>query len=91
MARAFVYFAFRNEAMRKQLESLSYGVAQQNLSPVKMSGLPFANPPINLLRQFAEFAEPIIDQLLGLKQHNQKLKQARDLLLPKLMSGEITV
>lgn len=89
--RAFVYQTFRSETLKKQLEAISYGVAQQNLSPVKMGDLPFVIPPNNVLREFADVCEPIIDQLLNLKLENQKLRAARDLVLPRLMSGQIAV
>ena len=34
---------------------------------------------------------PIQEQVNKLQDYNNKLAQARDLLLPKLMSGELTV
>ncbi|CCI18206.1 Putative restriction modification system protein (fragment) [Microcystis aeruginosa PCC 9807] len=40
---------------------------------------------------FLAFANPIYTQIHVLEQQNQKLKQARDILLPKLMNGEIEV
>jgi type I restriction enzyme, S subunit len=89
--RAFVYTEFRSERMRKQLEAISHGVAQQNLSPVKMLNLAFIIPSVGLLCQFSEIVEPMLDQLLVLKEQNQKLRTARDLLLPRLMSGEVIV
>ncbi len=49
------------------------------------------HPPESLRNQFAEFAEPIYRQLGTLESANQKLRAARDLLLPRLMSGEIAV
>jgi type I restriction enzyme, S subunit len=48
-------------------------------------------PPESLRNQFTEFAEPIYRQLGTLESANQKLRAARDLLLPRLMSGEIAV
>jgi type I restriction enzyme S subunit len=48
-------------------------------------------PPKNLLTAFDEFAIPLFEQMENLKHQNQKLRAARDLLLPRLMSGEITV
>jgi type I restriction enzyme, S subunit len=91
ISRAFTYFTFRESAVQKRLEAISYGVAQQNLSPVKMCGIAFVLPPTRFIRQFANVAESVIDQLLVLKQQNEKLRAARDLLLPRLMSGEIAV
>jgi len=35
--------------------------------------------------------EQVLSQIHNLRLQNQKLKAARDLLLPRLMSGEITV
>jgi type I restriction enzyme, S subunit len=35
--------------------------------------------------------QPLFKQIGNLDQQNQKLAQARDLLLPRLMNGEIAV
>ena len=51
--------------------------------------LPLA--PKVLLQQFHETAEPDFRLICKLDQQNQKLAQARDLLLPRLMNGEIAV
>ena len=48
-------------------------------------------PPRELLDQFHEAAEPNFRLACKLDQQNQKLAQARDLLLPRLMNGEIAV
>ena len=48
-------------------------------------------PSKNVLREFLEFVSPIHEQLEKLDEQNQKLRAARDLLLPRLMSGEIAV
>ena len=46
-------------------------------------------PPASLLRLFSEFTEPAFEQIKILASQNQKLRAARDLLLPRLMSGEL--
>ena len=48
-------------------------------------------PPPALLRLFSEFAAPAFVQVKNLAAQNQKLRTARDLLLPRLMSGELAV
>ena len=48
-------------------------------------------PPRVLLDQFHEAAEPNFRLINKLDQQNQKLTQSRDLLLQRLMNGEITV
>ena len=48
-------------------------------------------PPKSLQDIFCEIVEPINDQKELLQAQNQKLQSARDLLLPRLMNGEINV
>jgi type I restriction enzyme S subunit len=48
-------------------------------------------PDSTLKTLFEKFATPIYKQIFLLKKQNQKLKQARDIILPKLMNGEIEV
>ena len=48
-------------------------------------------PPDILVKEFSDTANHIFKQVRILKQSTSKLEQARDLLLPRLMSGEITV
>jgi type I restriction enzyme S subunit len=48
-------------------------------------------PPKSLLMSFDEVANKNFAQVKVLMEQNKKLGQARDLLLPKLMSGEIVV
>ncbi len=49
------------------------------------------SPPKLLIDQFAEFADLTYQQIHTLESTNRKLRAARDLLLPRLMSGEIAV
>ncbi|MFZ3585202.1 restriction endonuclease subunit S [Loktanella sp. DJP18] len=48
-------------------------------------------PSENLRREFNLTVEPMFAQVQLLATHNQKLAQARDLLLPRLMNGEVPV
>jgi type I restriction enzyme S subunit len=48
-------------------------------------------PPSAILRLFDETVCPIFEQVENLTLQNQKLRAARDLLLPRLMSGELAV
>jgi type I restriction enzyme S subunit len=48
-------------------------------------------PDAKIIRLFDETIRPMFEQVENLTLQNQKLRAARDLLLPKLMSGEIAV
>jgi type I restriction enzyme S subunit len=86
---AMTYCMFRDPEMRVKLEQLSNGVAQQNLSPVLASKMGFARPPRELRQRFATLAEPVVRRMVQLYSTIQNLRRTRDLLLPRLLSGQI--
>lgn len=51
----------------------------------------FLLPPKNLLQKFTDFTSDIVSQLKTLALQNKQLAKARDLLLPRLMNGEVKV
>ncbi len=51
----------------------------------------FSIPPVELAKKFANYIKPIITKKNKFENENQELTTLRDLLLPKLMSGEILV
>ena len=56
-----------------------------------IKGMPFVMPDDATIAQFHKIAKPIFDVLKDKQSMNMKLAEARDRLLPKLMSGEIEV
>jgi len=89
--KGFIYALLRDRKMQTVLENLSNGTAQQNLSPIKMGELIIKYPSTTLRKEFNEIITPIIDLICKLNQQNAKLREARDILLPRLMSGMIEV
>jgi type I restriction enzyme, S subunit len=57
----------------------------------QMKLYPTPLPPTGLLSHFESVIQPSIEQLKTLSFVNQKLRAARDHLLPRLMSGELAV
>ena len=67
------------------------GATMPNLNATIMASVPLLVPPRTLQCQYAENVEPMFEMVETLADQNQKLRAARDLLLPRLMSGEIIV
>jgi type I restriction enzyme S subunit len=67
------------------------GAAQPNANAKIISSAKILIPPNNIQRYFHEMIEPIFECKDNLQAQNEKLTQARDLLLPRLMNGEIAV
>jgi len=57
----------------------------------QMQLYPVPLPPDGLIRAFNDFLNPVLNQLKTLALANKRLGAARDLLLPKLMNGEVAV
>ena len=89
--RAFVYLTYRQKEFQHRLEMLSTGVAQQNLSPINMGKMEFILPTIKLLKRFEDCFDVFIERIISLNLTVTNLRRTRDLLLPKLISGELEV
>jgi len=56
-----------------------------------IKAMPFVMPNYELIKAFSKIVAPIFDQIKNKQKSCLELKQARDRLLPKLMSGELEV
>lgn len=89
--RLFIYALFRQEDMKARMISIARGTAQMNLSPIETGKLPLIIPSNEVLKDFGNRFNNIIHTLTNNIVESSYLAQLRDTLLPKLMSGEITV
>lgn len=87
----YIFTALYFREQREKLISLSQGAAQTNISQQVVRTLPFTLPSRALMTTFVETLLPVFEQTKILQLQNQKLRTARDLLLPRLMSGELAV
>jgi type I restriction enzyme S subunit len=76
---------------KRYVQSRVGGAAQPNANARVLTAVEMVIPTSGMQREFREVVEPLVDQREILQEQNQKLKSARDLLLPRLMSGEIPV
>ena len=86
------YFGFSIMKLEPLLSVLGRGATNQTeLSNATISEMDFVLPNKKVTNEFEKIIEPIINQLENISSQNKLLGEARDLLLPKLMSGEIEV
>lgn len=88
---AFLYFATTTDAFVGYLENHARGAAYPAVVAGDFQRAELRVPSRSLLASFDEFVEPTLTQVHNVRIQNQKLRAARDLLLPRLMSGEIPV
>jgi type I restriction enzyme S subunit len=76
---------------REYVLSFRMGAAQENISQQVIRNLLVSIPKDNDLKIFNQEMKPIYQLIKNLHQQNTKLREARDILLPKLISGQIEV
>jgi type I restriction enzyme, S subunit len=81
----------KSEYFQAQIRAFASGVAQMNFGPSHLKQMKIVAPPVELGRRYEAMAGPIEELILNLTQKNSILRTNRDLLLPKLLSGEISV
>ena len=87
----FLFSFFNTENAQSQILNFAAGSAQPNISPTQIESMELLLPKESLLKTYIEICNPLFSQRLILIEQNDQLKQARDLLLPRLMNGEIEV
>lgn len=71
--------------------NLSNGATMQHIKKSALGMVYLPVPQKRVYEEFQEETELILNLIVNLNQQNTKLREARDILLPRLMSGEIEV
>ena len=89
--RDAVYLAATSTENIRRLASLAYGHGgtYPAIKPVEVSDTAIVFPGDNVLAAFARLMSPVRERAERSKTESHTLTQTRDLLLPKLVSGEI--
>ena len=85
-----VYLLARTDDFRQAaINSMTGSDGRQRAQVDKLEVLPYLKPMQNVIDFFACVAEPLFQQIDVKRRQIQQLTEARDMLLPKLMNGEI--
>ncbi|MBG2837625.1 restriction endonuclease subunit S [Alcaligenes nematophilus] len=88
----YLWLGYTLLGMEKRLEDMGEGATnQKELKRQYVSAVQLLKPPHSLMKLFHETVLENTKQIQNLIKTNKSLAEARDLLLPKLMSGELTV
>jgi type I restriction enzyme S subunit len=85
----FVFLAINNYA--PNLRKTASGATFDAIIIDNFRRLMVVKPPLTFLEKFGIVIEPFFEKILNLLNKNANLRQTRNLLLPRLVSGEINV
>ena len=89
--KLFLFFYFNSKKFKEHCLSRADSATVLNLKNDHIYEIKMAIPEDNILDEFNGLVLPVFKKSREIENENQKLTALRDLLLPKLMSGEIKV
>lgn len=86
----YLFFLLRD--LKPYLEKLWANWATLlNVNKEKFSNVKVLFPKQDILIKYSEIVKPSFEKILNLQKQNQNLKETRDLLIPRLVSGELDI
>ena len=87
----YLYCAMRYGDVSRQIAPLANGVNVLHLKPEAISNIEMVVASDSIIEKFVSYTSKTIERILSLQSQLRLLTEARDRLLPKLMSGEMAV
>ena len=82
---------FKNTQFKNLLNNIAIGSSQKAITIKSLKTINILKPSKIVLGQFDKLMINVLSQIENLHNQNQRLKEARDILLPRLMTGMIDV
>ena len=87
----YLFFTLDTVVNTEKIKQLNTNAAQPGINQAQVNGLTIILAQRNIIEKFDVIISPIVSEIFKLCIKNQTLKQTRDILLPRLISGEIDV
>jgi type I restriction enzyme S subunit len=91
LPKAFLYSFLRYSSFADEVKQHANGANVLHLSPDRITDYRFAAPPPDLMHRIESIVAPVVEQIDILANKSDNLRRTRDLLLPRLLSGQIDV
>ena len=91
MDHVYLYHSLRDEGESGRLAALFTGATIKHLPREKLAKVMIVVPPAPLLEKFGGATSSMEEQIHALQNQTQNLRRTRDLLLPRLLSGQVLI
>lgn len=85
----FLFFTINSDFFHELKNLFATGATQVSLNNDSMNFIKVTEPKLDLVESFGKRTLPLIEEISVLRSKNELLKEARDILLPRLMTGII--
>jgi len=87
----FLLYFWNQPSTLAAIEKQSSGTTRLRITRRQLCAIPILTPPLDLQGQFSAKVRPVVDLGDILRDQSVALRRTRDLLLPRLISGEVDV
>lgn len=91
LPKEYLYYFLKSKSFRERAESYATGTTVLAISKSSVLNINFVLPDKETLDLFSVTVKPFLLKIKNINEENVGLEKMRDILLPKLMSGEIRV
>ncbi|MBQ9587655.1 MAG: restriction endonuclease subunit S [Bacteroidales bacterium] len=91
VTKEFLYLMLLSPDMQNYCQSNAHGAAQKGIRMADLKAYSFNLPPFGVIQKFTNLVTPTIKKVSSIRNQIRLLTEARDRLLPRLMSGDIKV
>ena len=91
VSKEFMYLLLLGTDVQNYCQAHAHGAAQKGIRMADLKAFKFSLAPREVMQDFTRIVNPYINNVSRIQSQLRLLTEARDRLLPKLMSGEITV
>jgi type I restriction enzyme S subunit len=85
----FLYLWLQDAETVHAIRATNANAAQPGINQSGVNGLKIALPDPAIIKEFDRIIEPLLAHIINLAKSNQNLRHTRDLLLPRLLSGQV--
>lgn len=76
---------------QRQVEAMGVGSVLRHFGPTHLKSMSVLEPPLAIQKAFSDFVDPLDQKIARNLSESRTLATLRDTLLPKLLSGELSV
>jgi type I restriction enzyme S subunit len=91
LTQNMLYLWLQEPATVSAIRATNANAAQPGINQTGVNGVSLIVPPLDIAGRFDQLAEPSLALIISLAKRNGTLCRTRDLLLPRLISGEVDV
>jgi len=91
LSKSYLYFLLKSDDFKHYCIGASNGTTVLHLSKTALPKYEFCLPPESLVKDFTSIVEPMLNKLTQNEIQIANLEKLRDSLLPKLMTGALTI